>query len=280
MMLKQLIERVQEHAREYMQRPHLLALGLAAAATLLAHLYLRSYETELSGGDRIGLVYLTKDIKAGTILTSEALAVRLVPLAYVDERDVRVRDRDKVVGVAASFDLGTQQKLQWTDLTVRQDSRLISQLIVPGKRAVAVDFGRRDTAALQLVRPGDYVDVIATNTADEARMTSAVLLQSVLVVAVGDRTEREPDGVKQPKEGRVQPPRTLTLSLDLDESQLLALAAARGELSVAVRNQEDLRRFEDVPELRVGNLEEGQRVVRDRKQARLLAGPVRLEEAK
>lgn len=186
-----------------------------------------------------------------------------------------------MVGVAASFDLTTQQKLQWTDLTVRQDSRLVSQLIVPGKRAVAIDFGRHDTAALQLVRPGDYVDVVATNSADEARMTASVLLQSVLVVAVGDRTEREPDGVDdKPRGGRAAPARTLTLSLDLDESQLLALAAARGELSVAVRSPDDLRRLDDVPELRVSNLEEGQRVLRDRKLARTAAsGPVRLSEA-
>jgi pilus assembly protein CpaB len=275
-MLKQILRR----ARGWTERPLLMAAGLSAAAMLLAHLYLRSYEVQLSGGERVGLVFLSKDVKAGTVLTNDALAVRMVPLAYVDERDVRVRDRDKVVGVAASFDLATQQKLLWTDLTVRQDSRLMSQLIVPGKRAVAVDFGRHDSAALQLVRPGDYVDVIATNSADEARMTSSVLLQSVLVVAVGDRTEREPDGVDKPKGGRVQPARTLTLSLDLDESQLLALAAARGELSVAVRNPEDLRRLDDVPELRVSNLEEGQRVLRDRQQTRASAtGPVRLSEA-
>lgn len=279
-MSKKAPELLEQVKRRLQARSLFLALGCAAAAMLLGHLYLRSYEVQLSGGDRVGLVFLTKEVQAGTVLTKDALAVRLVPLAYVDERDVRLRDRDKVIGVAASFNLASQQKLQWTDLTVRPDSRLVSQLIVPGKRAVAVDFGRRDTAALQLVRPGDYVDVVATNTADESRLSSSVLLQSVLVLAVGDRTEREPDGLDKPKSGRAQPPRSLTLSLDLDESQLLAVAAARGELSVAVRNPDDLRRLEDVPELRVSNLEEGQRVLRERRQLRATeSGPVRLSEA-
>ncbi|HKU41589.1 MAG TPA: Flp pilus assembly protein CpaB [Polyangiales bacterium] len=265
----------------YLQRPLLLAAAIAAVAVLLAHLYLRSYEAQLSGGDRVGLMYVTKSVNAGAVLSEDVLAVRMVPLAYVDERDVRAADRAKVVGIAASFDLNPQQKLQWTDLTVRQDSRLVSQLILPGKRAVAVSFARQESAAaLSLVRPGDYVDVVATDTTDPARLSSAILLQSVLVLAVGDRTERAPDGVDKPK-GQSDQARSLTLSLDLDESQLLALAAARGELAVAVRNPEDLRRLDDVPELRVSNLEEGQRVLRERRRVRAGAEtPVRLSEAR
>lgn len=262
-----------------LERPLLISAGLAAVAVLLAHVYLRRYETQLSGGERVGLVFVTKEVSAGSNITKQALATRLVPIAFVDERDVRARDLDKVIGIAASFDLSSQQTLQWTDLTVRPDSRQVSQLIVPGKRAVAVDMSGGDTSTLQLVRPGDYVDVVATAEGSDGRLSSVVLLQYVLVVAVGDKTERSTEIAPGDKR-RAQPVRSLTLSLDLDESQLVALAASHGALSIAVRNADDQRKLDDVPEMRVSNLSEARQILSERRRARPTAsGPVRLTKA-
>lgn len=259
------------------KRPLLIAAGLAALSVLLGHVYLRRYETQLSGGDRVPLVFVTKDVAAGAVINKEMLATRMVPLSFVDERDVRARDLSKVVGVAASFDLASQQTLQWTDLTVRPDSRQVSQLVVPGKRAVAVTMKRLDTATAQLVRPGDYVDVVAT--VDDG-VASMVLMQKVLVVAVGDKTERMTETNGKEKRSSGQPVRTLTLSLDLEESQLIALAGERGELSIAVRNPDDQRLLEDVPELRASTLLEARDALTARKRARAVThGPVRLTQA-
>lgn len=262
------------------KRPLVVSLGLAGLSVLLAHVYLRRYETQLSGGDRVPVVYVTKDVAAGDVLSQKVLATRMVPLAYVDERDVREADATKVLGIAASFDLPAQQTLQWSDLTVRPDSRQISQLIVPGKRAVAVRMKRMDASMAHLVRPGDYVDVVATIEGEDGRTSSTVLLQRVLVVAVGDKTERNTTG-KETDERRRSGPQSLTFSLDLEESQLLALADSKGELSIAVRNGDDQRLIEDLPDLRAANLLEAQQTLVSRRQSRVRApsGPVRLTEA-
>lgn len=263
-----------------MKRPLLLSAGLAAIAVLLAHVYLRRYETQLSGGSRVPVIYVTKAVAAGEVLTSKVLSARMIPLAYVDERDVREHDMGKVVGIEASFDLAAQQTLQWSDLTVRPDSRQVSQLIVPGKRAVSVKMKRMDAAAAQLVRPGDHVDVVATIKDMNGTLQSTVLLQRVLVVAVGDKTERSGNGDNEEK--RRSGVQSLTFSLDLEESQLIALAESQGELSVAVRNAGDQRLIEDIPDLRASNLVEAQQalVARRAARARPSSGPVRLTEAR
>jgi pilus assembly protein CpaB len=263
-----------------LKRPLLLSTLLAGLAVLIAHVYLRRYETQLSGGSRVPVIYVTKAVAAGDVLNSRVLSTRMVPLAYVDERDVREYDMGKVVGVQASFDLAAQQTLQWSDLTVRPDSRQISQLIVPGKRAVSVRMKNMDAATAQLVRPGDHVDVIATIRDVTGMNQSTVLLQRVLVVAVGDKTERSKHGENE--ETRRSGVQSLTFSLDLEESQLVALAASQGDLSVAVRNTGDQRLIEDIPELRASNLSEAREAVVARRAARTPSpsGPVRLTEAR
>jgi pilus assembly protein CpaB len=266
-----------EERTPWFKRPLTISAALAGLSVLLAHVYLRRYETQASGGDRVPLVFVTKDVAAGDVLSKPVLGTRLVPLAYVDERDVRAHDLDKVVGIEASFDLPAQQTLQWSDLTVRPDSRQVSQLIVPGKRAVAVRLKHLDADTAHLVRPGDYVDIVATLEDSEGRLASTVLLQRVLVVAVGDKTERE-GGDAEKSKTRIE---SMTFSLDIEESQLLALADSRGELSIAVRNADDQRLSEDIPDLQAANLLEAQQAMVARRQARVRpsSGPTRLTEA-
>jgi pilus assembly protein CpaB len=267
-----------EDAGLLFKRPLVLSAALAGIAVLIAHVYLRRYETQLSGGSRVPVIYVTKAVVAGEVLNSKVLSTRLVPLAYVDERDVREHDLDKVVGIEASFDLAAQQTLQWSDLTVRPDSRQVSQLIIPGKRAVSVKMKRMDAAAAQLVRPGDHVDVVATLKDASGMLQSTILLQRVLVVAVGDKTERTSTETEEKRRSGVA---SLTLSLDLEESQLIALAESQGDLSVAVRNDGDQRLIEDIPDLRASNIVEAQQALVARRAARVRSsGPVRLTEAR
>jgi Flp pilus assembly protein CpaB len=120
---------------------------------------------------------------------------------------------------------------------------------------------------------------VATLEDVEGRVASTVLLQRVLVVAVGQKTERANDVEAEKSKARIE---SMTFSLDLEESQLLALADSRGELSIAVRNADDQRLLEDIPDLQAANLLEAQQAMVARRQARVRpssSGPVRLSEA-
>lgn len=234
-----------------------IALFLAACATALLVVYLRRFEREMSGGPPVRVLTLVKAVERGAVIGEDALATRDVPLAYVEDRAVRASERAKVLGLEAQAALRPQQTLLWSDLAIITEARELSALVQPGKRGVTVRAaGFDDTPGNALIRPGDYVDVIVTSTGpgDARELASAVLLQRVLVLAVGEQTGpvSAGAGAQAPHLGREERP--LTLSLSLAEAQRLALAGERGHLSVAVRNAADPAVQAEVPDVRASAL--------------------------
>lgn len=269
-------------------RAVLVAVGAGAFAVILGSLYMNRFEAEVSGGSRVAILTTNTDIPAGTDLTTTMLAVRNVPAAYVDDRAVLARDKDKVIGVEVTTGMKSQETLQWSDLAVRSDARNVSQLVAPGKRAVTIRAKSTDNAGNGLMQPGDYVDVFAIVDAQAGR-TSVLLLQRVLVIAVGLDTEQSTQAKADVRNRRDD--RLLTLSLEIDETQLLSLASEQGHLAVALRNPTDQRVFENTPDLGANALVDARDKIQARKASAFKAppppaaapanaAPVKLTEAK
>jgi pilus assembly protein CpaB len=221
-----------------------IALVSATLATLLLVLYLRRYERELSGGERLPVLALRKSLQRGELLTDEALTVREIPVAYLEGRAVHAQDRSRVLGLPVGVALEPAQSLMWSDLAIGGQVRDLSGLIQPGKRAVTVlARGAFDGRDLALIQPGDYVDVLVTldDGSGRERRGSRVLLQRVLVLAVGAQTL---SGLPARAQGGGNP---LTFSLDIQQAQRLSLAVERGVISVLLRNPEDTLILENPP---------------------------------
>src|SRR5438045_698034 len=93
----------------------LLSLVLAAAGVTVLMFYMRRFEREMSGGERVALLMLAQPLARGQQISEEVLSVRNVPVAYVEDRDVKARERSKVIGLRTSVALSPQQTLMWTD---------------------------------------------------------------------------------------------------------------------------------------------------------------------
>jgi pilus assembly protein CpaB len=240
------------------RRALLLALLVGLAGAVLMLLYLRRYEQEVSGGGRVAVLGLRKPVARGELITDDALAVFEIPLAYVERRVVKQVDRQKVIGVRAASALTAQDSLLWSDLALSSENRDLASLIQPGKRAVTVRASEAgsDPAGNGLVRPGDYVDVVVTlhDAAADAALSSVVLLQRILVLAVGSETQ--PAAVADAPAARSshESQRELTLSLKMEEVQLLSLARQRGTLSVALRGPSDTKVIESIPDVSLTSL--------------------------
>lgn len=259
------------------KRALLIALVVAVMGAVLMLLYVRRFEQQASGGERVELLVAIKPIERGAAVTDDVLAVREVPLAYVEDRAVKAAERAKVVGLRVGTNIQSQQTLMWTDLAIAADERRdLSALVQPGSRAVSVR-ARSGDKSFALIRPGDYVDVIAIMpepNSNNERRSAVVLIQKVLVLASG--LETTPEGLSDPKErGRVrQQEMVLTLSLHLQEAQLIALAVDKGEITVALRNPDDQRVAEKIPDMSSSALTDTK--VREEVQ-NIRTGPVRLE---
>jgi pilus assembly protein CpaB len=238
------------------RRAFLAASILAVVSVTLILLYMRRFERETSGGELIELLVAVKPIKRDVVIKDDMLSTREVPIAYVETRAVRARDRAKVIGLPAEVSLEPQQTLMWTDLAINTEHRDLSSLVQPGKRALTVVArGSRDRDGHALIRPGDYVDVILTLVdATSEQKTSVVLLQRILVLAVGTDTELIGMSSGSASGNRQGSEKPLTLSLNLQEVQLLALAIQQGELSVAVRPPDEPTVIDEVPDMKASAL--------------------------
>ena len=222
-------------------RPVLFGLLVALLGIVLQVVYMRRYEEEASGGERIELLVAAQPIERGKPITAEMLGTRSVPRAYVDDRAIRASDRDKVTNLRAVSKVPVLQTLAWTDLIASTDEqRDLSGLVQPGNRAMPIKVMFEET--LQLIRPGDFVDILGVF--GESRQAT-VLLQRVLVLATGTETSVERSTDKKV----VNKITLLTLSVSLQESQLLALGQSVGRLAAVVRNTDDARVVDSPPDV-------------------------------
>jgi pilus assembly protein CpaB len=266
----------------------LLATVMGAIGATLLLLYLNRFEEEISGGSRVPLLTVIKPVARGALLTADMLSVSEVPVAYVEKRAIKAAERAKVLGTRTANALSAQDTLMWSDLALSTEHRDLSSLVQPGRRAVSIRASEAgsDPAGNGLLRPGDYVDVIVTLAAENAQATrdsaasAIVLLQRVLVLAVGAETQPQAFlDVPEPRHAS-QRERELTLSLKVEEAQLLTLARARGTVSVALRGPDDAKVIEQVPDMPLSSLYD--KAVREGVQRRrglpTNAGPIRVTE--
>jgi pilus assembly protein CpaB len=230
-----------------------VALVLGALGAALLALYMHRFSVEMSGGERVKLLVAIKKIDRGALIAEDAVAEREVPIAYVEDRAVKAAERDKIIGLRSSATLQAQETLMWSDLAIQTEDRDLSSLVQPGSRGVTVRAATgEDTNANTLIRPGDYVDIVVTmhDPHEQEVQSSVVLLQKVLVLAVGADTEPQAFVDKGHEQNQsATRDRLLTLSLSLEEAQLLALATEKGHLSVAVRNPDDARVIDGLPDM-------------------------------
>jgi pilus assembly protein CpaB len=222
----------------------ILSLGAALGSVGLAHLYLQRLEAEVSGGPKVQVLAAAEDVPVGATLKESSLAVRDVPQAYVEGRNIRATDIKKVLGARVSGGLKSNEVLLWSDLAQFSDhSRVLSGLVQNGMRAVSIDSRTADFDGL--LRPGDRVDVLfSTGTKEDNGGSTVTLLQNLLVLSVGGNITRAEDGANAGVSRGV----SVSLSATLEQAQLLTHAAQRGRLALTLRNSDDIRLIEGVQE--------------------------------
>jgi len=236
-------------------RISLVALVCTLIGVFCLALYQRRYVATSSGGEKVKLLIAAKQIDRGTVVLDDMLEVREMPMAYVEDRAIKEAERPKVLGLRVLTRIQPDETLMWTDLTSGDAQQPLSNSIQPGARALTIRTSREDSNA-PLIRPGDYVDVVSvipdgtTDKADDNEgRASVVLLQRVFVLASGlNVSAQEPSDLAGANLDRAEST-LLTLSVTLQEAQVLALAAERGHLSCVLRPVNDPRTMASVPDL-------------------------------
>ncbi|MEY4511668.1 MAG: hypothetical protein RLZZ450_3790 [Pseudomonadota bacterium] len=218
-------------------RTALAALAVALLAVTSLHPQLTRRARELIEGPSRSVVVLARDLALGAPISRAALDFRELPERYLEERHIEAHDLERVLGARAATTVPTGSALLWSDLDQAPEARTLAGLVRSGKRAFTLPG--TDVGFSGLLRPGDRVDVLFTR----AEGGSLTLLQNVLVLTVGSDQGAAASA-------RVQPSERVTLSVDLEQAQLLAASEGRGVLRLALRNPLDLA-LVDTPPVRV-----------------------------
>ncbi len=205
-----------------------VALVLAVVAGGTVYLYLKGVPaTQASAPETVGVVVAVKDMTFGTTLEEGDLHVAQFPNESVPMGSFA--SIDSIVGQTTKVFVVTGEPLLASKLSGIGGG--LSVRIEPHMRAMSLRVNDV-TGVSGFVLPGDRVDVIVTvqNAAGGRVAITKTILQSVEVLAAGVKTENKKQNMT------VQ---TVTLLVEPNGAEKLALAVNQGKIHLALRNPVD-----------------------------------------
>lgn len=182
------------------------------------------------------VVVAKADLAWGTKLTPEMLQIANYPSdALPDGHYQRLEDLQETVLLQ---DLKAREPILKSKLAQGKDVGAgVAAVTDPLKRAMSVKVDEV-IGVSGFIKPGDRVDVMVTIELDSQRQqpVAKMILGNLKVLAAGTQYE------KNGSEADSKPVQVMTLEVDVEEAEKLALASTQGKLRLALRNPLNLEK--------------------------------------
>ena len=226
----------------------LAALIVGFLAALLMGLYAKQQhnKSEELLGFQVEVVKSTVPIAANTPLTPELIKTELVPEKFLPPNPIRKENMDIYIGQQLAVPVAAGAMVLTSDFVIEKVSRDLSGKVPAGERAMSIPVDAISGVS-GLLTPGDRVDILGTfpvsdkselvpgsNGQDSVGFVTMTLLQNVTLLAVGQQLSNV--GQAQSK----QTYNSLTMSVTIEEAELLTIAQTRGKLMMLLRNRDDV----------------------------------------
>jgi pilus assembly protein CpaB len=227
--------------------PMLLAMGAAVFYLMV----LSSKESALRGAYETAKVLSARvDIPERTVLKEEMVEVLEVPRKFMQQDSFEIKtqgDMKLIVNLVTRNRVPKGNQLTQSSLISLSPESGLSVKIPPGYRGAILPI---DQEMKILIKPGDRVDVLVTfdalmNDGRKEKVT-ATILQNVLVIAVGTNLGQGMNarqfknmGDKEDKTAAFSEKASVSLALNPNEAQYLALAIKQGDTTVIMRGLGD-----------------------------------------
>jgi pilus assembly protein CpaB len=246
----------------------IVSIVIGLLAFLLTHRYLRAKERGLEeleialrkGAEEIEVVVAARNVPGGTVIRQADLGKLTVFKRSVGDRSVLPEQAEMLLGRKALLPLTMKMPILWSDIEGGQDTALgLAGAVKPGLRAISLSVSGA-AAVSGMVQPNDRVDVVGTfqfpskTGAEGMEMVTLTVLQDVSVLATGQRMAKQ--GLSDRRGGSSAAYNTVTIEVTPREAELLVFAQqARGNLTLSLRNPEDVSFERDLPEINFGHIE-------------------------
>ena len=230
-----------------------IAFSLFVVVGLLAY----SYTTVEAREDITASSPANSDAAFGTVILYAPVA-RISKGAKISEGSVRevhwprdqvpagaVRNREDIVGMFSTAALSANQPILRTSVAVNSPSFGIGELLPAGHRAVTVKVDAI-SGVEGWARAGAHVDVLLTyiDPVDGISKTR-VAVEDAVVLSYGGNIDRKQDTLDGLSTGQTIAA-TVTLAMPLQDSLKTQTATAMGQITLALRNSNDINASADV----------------------------------
>ncbi len=214
-----------------------LALGAGLAAALLAFLLLRGrMASGAATSDLVSVVVAAQDIPARTRLTDALLQVRRV--APAEAPDGFVASRADLAGKVAIRPILSGKAILAQAVAAPGAALGMAFALPPSQRAVTVSLDPADGVD-EFARPGDHVDILATDEPGTGPSETRTVLQNVALLAVGSQTSPDDDAPAATTPSGGSGASHVTVAVSPSQAQALVLASSRGKIHLALRAADD-----------------------------------------
>ena len=200
---------------------------------------------------QVTVLVAKEDIPKGSVISAGVIGTQIVPENYVQPQAVTSFDRIADMVTTADISKGEQISLSKLSSTQKLSGGNLAAATPAGKRAISIPVDNV-TSVSGMVRPGDYVDVIATLQVPvqdpEGQMSKQMavvpLFQNVLILAVGQNTgfaSSEEEGRYAGKKETSSGPALITLALGPQEVNLIAFVQEQGKMRLTLRSPADAK---------------------------------------
>lgn len=216
----------------------IIALVLSLITAALIYFYITADKTEAVPEIKYATAFVAAvNIPARTQITLEH--IKQVKIAEELLNTSALSDQKDIVGKYTKESIIAGESFMPQRLA-GEDNMTLSYFIPEGKRAISMNISEQASIAY-LLRPGDYVDIIASFAKENEEMgeltrtypsISKVILQNVQVLAMGQDMVLSADKLSDA-------PLTVTLAVGKDDMEKFVYASEFASLKLALRSVED-----------------------------------------
>ena len=208
-----------------------LAIGLVAAFATRSFLNTQVAEIEARGQHQtVDVVVAKTAIEKGTVVSSQNLAVRKIPVEYAHSGAVKPGEFDRIEGRPIAHKVNPGEMIMWSQMAGKRLPTFSARL-VNGRRAITVAVDEINSIS-GMLEPGDFIDMMLT-VEQNGKKSVLTLLQSMEVMATGQRS------VDDPKSGERTSYATVTLDATPEQAKKIIIARESGKLTALLRNPDD-----------------------------------------
>ncbi|MGV3622281.1 MAG: Flp pilus assembly protein CpaB [Archangium sp.] len=237
--------------------PLTVGLVLAVLAFLVGWSGMQKQRADIrKGWNLVPVIVSAVDISEGTVVTMEMISQRSIPEQFVTSSVVKPDSASYVVGQKVMVTLQAGDPLLWSQFETSRTAERLTTKVISKMRAITID-AKSSAAVGGWIRPNDHIDIIGTfkdpTTNEQVALT---LLQNVVVLATGKLTGNTNVNLVPESERAYG---NVTLMVVPEEGEILTLAQELGNLTLALRNDDDLSNIDGRNPTSVRTLFDGER---------------------